>query len=120
MKAELIGPRLKELRQGMNLTRLNMAELLGASATSIDRYERSIVRPTVECFLIYADYLDISLDYIFGRCDQPQGKLYEHCPHVELSNPELKQFVYTCFDPASPMSDRLKEALTKMLEDTKK
>ena len=98
---------------------LKMAELLGVSASSIGRYERNIIRPTAECFLIYVDCFDVSLDYIFGRCDEPQGKLYEHCPHVELSNPELKPFGDMCFDPASPMSGRLKEGLTKMLEDTK-
>ena len=120
MSAKMIGPRLKELRQSMKLSQWKMAELLCVSQSSIDRYERNTARPTAENFLVYADYFDVSLDYIFGRCDDPQGKLYEYRPHVEESNPDLKLFVDMCFDPASPMSERLKAVLTKMLEETKK
>ena len=120
MSGKMIGPRLKELRRSMKLPQWKMAELLGVSQSSVDRYERNTARPTVENFLVYADYFDVSLDYIFGRCDDPQGKLYEHRPHVEESNPDLKLFVDMCFDPASPMSERLKEVLTKMLEEAEK
>ena len=120
MSGKMIGPRLKELRRSMKLPQWKMAELLGVSQSSIDRYERNTARPTVENFLVYADYFDVSLDYIFGRCDDPQGKLYEHRPRVEQGNPDLKLFVDMCFDPASPMSERLKEVLTKMLEEAKK
>ena len=120
MSAKMIGPRLKELRQSMKLSQWKMAELLCVSQSSIDRYERNTARPTAENFLVYADYFDVSLDYIFGRCDDPQGKLYEHRPRVEQGNPDLKLFVDMCFDPASPMSERLKEVLTKMLEEAEK
>ena len=120
MSSEMIGPRLKELRRSMKLPQWKMAEILGVSQSSIDRYERNTARPTVENFLVYADYFDVSLDYIFGRCDEPQGKLYEHRPRVEQGNPNLKLFVDMCFDPASPMSERLKEVLTKMLEEAEK
>ena len=120
MSAKMIGPRLKELRQSMKLSQWKMAELLCVSQSSIDRYERNTARPTAENFLVYADYFDVSLDYIFGRCDDPQGKLYEHRPRIEQGNPDLKLFVDMCFDPASPMSERLKEVLTKMLEEAEK
>ena len=120
MSSEMIGPRLKELRRSMKLPQWKMAEILGVSQSSIDRYERNTARPTVENLLVYADYFDVSLDYIFGRCDEPQGKLYEHRPRIEQGNPDLKLFVDMCFDPASPMSERLKEVLTKMLEEAEK
>ncbi len=120
MSSKMIGPRLKELRRSMKLPQWKMAELLGVSQSSVDRYERNTARPTVENFLVYADYFDVSLDYIFGRCDDPQGKLYEHRPRVEQGNPDLKLFVDMCFDPASPMSERLKEVLSKMLEEAEK
>ena len=120
MSSEMIGPRLKELRQSLKLPQSKMAKIIGVSQSSIDRYERNIARPTAENYLAYADYFDVSLDYIFGRCDEPQGKLYEHRPRVEQGNPDLKLFVDMCFDPASPMSERLKEVLTKMLEEAEK
>ena len=31
----------------------------------------------------------------------------------------MKRFVEMCFDPASPMNDRLKKAIVEMLEEVK-
>ena len=120
MEKETIGSRLRKLRQSVKLSQRKMGELLGVSQSAIDRYERDLSNPNAENFIAYADYFDVSLDYIFGRCDEPQGKLYEHHPHIEQGNPDLKLFVDMCFDPTSPMSERIKEVLTKMLEEAEK
>ena len=120
MAKETIGSRLRKLRQSVKISQRKMGELLGVSQSAIDRYERDLSCPNAENFVVYADYFDVSLDYIFGRCAEPQGKLYEHRPHIEQGNPDLKPFVDMCFDPASPMSERLKEVLTKMLEEAEK
>ena len=120
MEKETIGTRLRKLRQSVKMSQRKMGELLGLSQSAIDRYERDTSSPNTENFIAYADFFDVSLDYIFGRCDAPQGKLYEHRPRIEQSNPDLKLFVDMCFDPASPMSERLKEVLTKMLEEVEK
>lgn len=53
-------------------------------------------------------------NYIFTRCDEPQGKLYQAKPPVE-NNPELAKFVEMCLDPESPMHDRLKATLIEMV-----
>lgn len=74
---------------------------------------------TVELLRKYADYFDVSMDYIFARCDDPHGKLYEAKPPVDANNPELRKFVEMCFDPESPMNEKLKEAMLKMLEEAK-
>ena len=74
---------------------------------------------TVELLRKYADYFDVSMDYIFARCDDPHGKLYEVKPPVDANNPELRKFVEMCFDPESPMNEKLKEAMRKMLEEAK-
>ena len=115
-----IGCRLRKLRQSMKISQRKMGELLDVSQSAIDRYERNLSHPNAENLVTYADYFDVSLDYIFGRCDEPQGKLYEYRPHIEQVSPDLKLFVDMCFDPASPMSERLKEVLVKMLEEAKK
>ena len=64
------------------------------------------------------------MDYIFARTDQPEGRLYEHKPKVleavTQENKELRQFVDMCFDPASPVSEKLREVLTKLLEEQSK
>ncbi|MCD8331430.1 MAG: helix-turn-helix domain-containing protein [Oscillospiraceae bacterium] len=90
--------------------------MIGSTQSSINRYENGQATPTVELLRKYADYFDVSMDYIFARCDEPQGKLYQAKPPVE-NNSELAKFVETCFDPdpESPMHDKLKATLIEMV-----
>ena len=63
---------------------------------------------------------DVSLDYIIGRTEKPQGKLYNYHPKIEQTSEEMRQFVEMCFDPNSPMNDSLKQTLLEMLGEEKK
>ena len=65
--------------------------------------------------LLYADYFDVSLDYIYGRTDQPQGKVYDFRPKFE-EDEDLRDFIEMCFDPSTPMSVKLKEMLLQMMK----
>jgi len=68
----------------------------------------------------YGDYFDVSVDYILGRTDKPQGKLYKYKPKLMADTLEMRQFIDMCLDPKSPMHDHLKQALFSMLGDKKK
>ena len=76
-----------------------------------------IETPTVENLRKYADYFDVSMDYIFARTDNPEGKLYAHQPKALAGNREMRQFIELCFDPSSPYNERLKETMLRMLEE---
>jgi len=67
----------------------------------------------------YADYFDVSMDYIFGRTDQPQGRLYDFKPRIE-DNDDMRLFIEMCFDPNSPMSGKLKDTLLLMMKGSGK
>ena len=96
-----------------------MGEVVGVKQTSINRYETEIASPSLETLIRYADYFDVSLDYIFGRTDNPQGKLYKNMPKIALDDEEKRRFIDMCFDPRSPMYERLKAALAEMLSEDK-
>ncbi len=96
-----------------------MAPIVGLKQSTNNRYENDQANPSLETLLRYADYFDVSLDYIFGRTDEPQGKLYEYRPKIEESDPEMEKFIEMRFDPGSPMNERLKETLAKMLKEAK-
>jgi transcriptional regulator with XRE-family HTH domain len=49
-------------------------KLTGTNQPNINRYENGHTVPPLDILLWYADYFDVSLDYIFGRTDEPQGK----------------------------------------------
>ena len=115
-----VGKRLRALREGVGLPQVKLAEILGTTQSSLNRYENGQSTPSVELLRKYADYFDVSMDYIFARCDEPQGKLYQAKPRANVSSPEMRKFVEMCFDPTSPMNERLKETLLQMLNEDKK
>ena len=121
---EIVGQRLRALRESVGLSQNKLAGMIGVRQSSINRYENGQSVPSVQTFRWYADYFDVSMDYIFGRTDKPQGKLYNYEPQFirdkTENNQELRQFVEMCFDPKSPMNDKLKQTLIKMLEEGKK
>lgn len=114
-----VAERLRSLRESVKLSQVKMAEIVGVKQSSLNRYELNQASPTFETFTRYADYFDISMDYIFGRTDNPQGKLYEYKPKIQQNDPQMQKFVEMCFDPTSPMNARLKETLLQMLGEAK-
>ena len=119
-----IANRLKGLRESVNSSQAKLAALMGATQASVNRYENGQTTPPLKILLWYADFFDVSMDYIFARTEQPEGRLYEHKPKVieaiTQNNKELRQFVDMCFDPASPVSEKLRDMLVKMLEEQSK
>lgn len=112
---KIISQRLRLLRQEAGLSQTKLGQLVGLPQSSIYRYEQGHSAPSPETFRWYADYFDVSLDYIFGRTDDPHGAHYDYKPKFEVINPEMQKFVEMCFDPNSRMNERLKETLLQML-----
>ena len=116
-----LGNRLRVLRESIKISQAKMAEYIGVTQATINRYENALSEPSAEILLRYADYFDVSMDYIYARTDKPQGALYEYQPKLAENNVELRKFIEMCFDPASPMNDKLKETLySMMLQEGKK
>mgnify|MGYP006076353057 CR=1 FL=1 len=113
-----LGIRLRTLREGLGISQAKFAEIIGSTQSSINRYENGQATPTVELLRKYADYFDVSMDYIFARCVEQQGKLYQAKPPAG-NTPDLAKFVEMCFDPSSPMNDKLKKTLIEMLGEVK-
>ena len=112
---EATANRLRELRKSVNLPQNKMAEILGISQSALNRYEHNQQIISDEALLKYADYFDVSLDYICGRTNNPEGKLYSGRPNIGGENEEIRQFIEMCFDPKSKMSVRLKDTLYRMM-----
>jgi transcriptional regulator with XRE-family HTH domain len=61
------GERLKELREEQKLTQEQLAEQLGTSKPTINRYEKNIREPEYDTLINIADYFKVSIDYLLGR-----------------------------------------------------
>ena len=112
-----VGKRLKALREGIGISQMEMANAIGSSQSSVNRYENGQSTPPVELFRRYADYFDVSLDYIFGRTDKPQGATYAFKLRITPEREEMRRFIEMCFDPQSPINAKLKETMLRMMED---
>lgn len=119
MDKQLIAKRLKGLREAAKLSQAKLATEINVKQPLIARYETAINTPAYGVLIQYADYFDVSCDYLLGRTDNPQGKLYECVPQSLKGNPQLKEFVDMCFDPSSPANARLKDTLLQLLEEQK-
>ena len=118
---EIIAVRLLGLRENLKLTQQKLSKLLGISQTAINRYEHGETAINANALLKYANFFDVSADYILGRCDDPQGMKFDYQPEYlknKLANSgEWREFVEMCFDPNSPISSKLKETLFQLAEE---
>lgn len=112
---QAVSQKIRLLRESINIPQTKLAELSGSTQSSINRYENGQSTPPLELLLWYADYFDVSLDYIFGRTDKPEGKLYNYIPQYSNDDEKFKQFIEMCFDPSSPMNEKLKQTLIDMV-----
>ncbi|MCL2563277.1 MAG: hypothetical protein FWE08_04500 [Oscillospiraceae bacterium] len=66
----------------------------------------------------YADFFDVSADYILGRTDKPEGTIFSNEPELLkrkiIRDDEWSEFIEACFDPRSPMNKKLKEVMMQM------
>ena len=62
--------RLKELRKSRNISQLKLALDLNMNQNTISRYENLEREADYETLVRFADYFDVSLDYLLGRVDE--------------------------------------------------
>lgn len=63
--------RLKNLRKTKNISQLKLAMDLGMNQNSISRYETGERQADYETLIAFADYFNVSIDYLLGRTDNP-------------------------------------------------
>lgn len=68
----VIGERIKTLRIDKKVTQKEIAEEIGVSPVSVQRFEYGSVRPSLDTIIALADFFDVSLDYLVGRSDDPK------------------------------------------------
>ena len=62
--------RLKELRKKRNISQLKLALDLNMNQNSISRYENMEREADYETLIKFADYFNVSIDYLLGRVDK--------------------------------------------------
>lgn len=64
--------RLKELRKSRKISQLKMAIDLNMNQNSISRYENGQRQADYQTLIAFADYFNVSIDYLLERTDNPK------------------------------------------------
>ena len=64
--------RFKETRIKRGLTQKQLADSLEISNIAIQNYESQRRKPSYDILIALADCLDVSIDYLVGRTDNPK------------------------------------------------
>ena len=62
--------RLKQLRKERGISQVRLAMELSVSQHTISRYENREREADYETLIRFADYFDVTLDYLLGRTDK--------------------------------------------------
>ena len=65
----ILAERMKDLRKEHHMTQQMLATRLGISNSVISSYELQDRTPSLEMLCKYADFFDITTDYLLGRTD---------------------------------------------------
>lgn len=64
--------RLKQLRLKMGISQLKLALDLNMNQNSISRYENEVRQADYATLIKFADYFNVSIDYLLERTDDPR------------------------------------------------
>ncbi len=64
--------RLRELRKKRKIPQIKLALDLNISQNTISRYENELREADYQTLILFADYFNVSVDYLLGRTDNPQ------------------------------------------------
>jgi len=121
---KMVGERLRTLREDAKYSQAVMSQKMGLSQSTLNRYENNQSEAPYGVLLQYADTFNVSLDYIFGRTENPHGKYFVYDPQSAreklADQGEFHEFVSACFEEGSPMNRRLKNMMLELLADVEK
>lgn len=60
---------LKQLRESKGLSQLQLALKLGLNQNTVSRYENGQREADYQTLIMFADFFDVSVDYLIGRTD---------------------------------------------------
>ena len=58
---------LRKLRMNKGISQQRLAEVIGTSQQSINKYENHNVEPDISTLILLADYFQVSVDYLIGH-----------------------------------------------------
>ena len=81
------GERLKGLRLSHDLKQSELADILGISSSAVGSYERCERQPAYELLQKYADYFNVSIDFMLcNSSEKATVETYQQFTTIELTD----------------------------------
>ncbi|MDY6392532.1 MAG: helix-turn-helix transcriptional regulator [Bacilli bacterium] len=111
--SNVLGHRMKKLREENQISQVNMAKELGVAQNAIFRYETGKSFPGCETLVFYADKFGVTLDWLFGRTEVRgvPGAVRRR----GVSSEELQNLVDYALTPGTEANDKLRTALESII-----
>lgn len=97
----MIGERIKQLREDLNLDRSELAKKLNLTYHALSKYETNERQPDYNTLKIIADFFNVSVDYLLGRVDEKNL----HVVEGEAIPKELREVGVEYLELAKQMQD---------------
>ncbi len=82
---------MKKLRTMARMSQRELADIIGVSQQSVNKYENHGVEPGIETLIKIADYFNVSVDYLIGRADSETNR---ENPGSVVLNEKERDFIF--------------------------
>ncbi len=89
----MIGERIKDLREKLNMTQTALARRLGLSRSAVNAWEMGVSIPSVPYLLQLSELFRVSVDYLLGRSQREMVDISDlSCEEKQVINSLLHCF----------------------------
>ncbi|WP_039653781.1 helix-turn-helix domain-containing protein [Clostridium tyrobutyricum] len=93
------GKRLKQLREEKGITQEELGKIVNLSKANISKYEKNTIEANNDTLTMFADFFNVSIDYLLGRTDIKNGiTSADKISESVNDDPELSEFWDTLKD----------------------
>lgn len=86
----IIGKRIKELREQAGEKQEELGEMIFSSQTAISHYENGRIKPNVDTIAAIAKHYNVSADYLLGLTDKKAKTPCDLCRYAPPSSSDGK------------------------------
>lgn len=87
MGGDIMVQNLKVLRIRKGISQQQLADVIGVSQQSINKYENHMIEPDISTLMALADFFNTSVDYLIGHTEIDH--IIESVQHYDLNSDEI-------------------------------
>ncbi|MGN0563232.1 MAG: helix-turn-helix domain-containing protein [Candidatus Heritagella sp.] len=104
---------LKKLRLRKGLSQQRLADIIGVSQQSVNKYENHSIEPDIDTLISFANFFHTSVDYLVGHTDIDH--IIENVNHYDLNQDEA-----LLLDGYRKLTDAEKESIQLVIDNYNK